>query len=100
MSNYIVYVQLLGIIIFGSVVGEYYRMKQSNTPITGEQFLANFIMSVFATFMIVLYLFDKVGDQVRRVGLAGFISIQDYNIVNKIIMKLINLKVSFKEGDD
>lgn len=101
MSNYIVYVLLLGVIILGSVIGEYYRMMKPDNGMTPKQFLANFIMSVFASFMIVLYFYEGLNGLLERIGFSGFISIQDYQVVNKIINKIANLKLSFKEeGDD
>ena len=85
----------------GSVLGEYWRMKRDDCPLNETQFLANFLMSVFATFMIVLYFFEDLDGLLKKIGFSGFVSIQDYNLVNIIINKIINLKISFKgnEGD-
>ena len=96
------YLVLIAVIVFGTVLGELYRTTTTNITLTGRQFIANFLISIFSTFLIMLYTKDYFNSRTRLYIVAGLLGLQDYTILKKITEKITKLKLIFeeKEGED
>lgn len=98
----IFYIQLFGVIVLGSVLGEIYRMFLIQENVSAKRFLINFILSVFASFMLILFFIDNIESELKIMSLAGLLGLQDYALIHKLTAKILGLQfkiIEKKEGD-